>query len=539
MQPTLRRVMRLDSMPMPRAYFTPEGFLKDRPVLTSTGIFEYTNPDGSTRRELRLPEDVFSPESLKSYKGKPIVISHEAGLIDKNNVAANQIGTILSEGEQSGNDVKAEIIIHDTDEMKSAGLKELSLGYNLDLDETPGVWNGQRYDAVQKNIRINHLALVREARAGEQARLNLDGRDENVLKGGKRMSNKTKRALHADAVLSDEELDKALEEYDKKYGNSEPAAQTDADDKEEEVVTAAAETTEPTEEAEAAEAAPADEVEDKVAEVVARRDKRDEQGDPNDVDEAMGMIAHQDEDIDSLLDLVDTLRKKVDTLKAQLDFKTAEDSDDGEEEAVEEEEKVVEEDAVDDLEKLKGGNNDAEDDEEELPAEEAETEDDVIPEDEDDEFAEDAADEEEEAEEELPAEEEEEDEFATDGEDCAPETKRMNADSVDRLVNMKIALGELGESVGIKGLARKPVKEAKIAIIRSVRPGVRLDGKSDTYINEAFKMARDEIKARSVKDTNYQKRQMFNKKTNLDSADNDSAEAARLRMMRRMTENGK
>ena len=47
--------------------------------------------------------------------------------------------------------------------MKSAGLKELSLGYNLDLDETPGEWEGQPYDAVQRNIVINHLALVLEA----------------------------------------------------------------------------------------------------------------------------------------------------------------------------------------------------------------------------------------------------------------------------------------------------------------------------------------------------------------------------------------
>ena len=148
--------VRYDSMPLPRAYFTPEGFLRDRPILTSCGIFEYTNPDGSVRRELRLPEDVFSPESLRSYKGAPIVLTHEAGLIDKNNVAENQIGTGLSEGERSGDDVKAEIIVHDTDAMRSAGLKELSLGYNLDLDETPGVWNGQRYDARQTNIRINH-----------------------------------------------------------------------------------------------------------------------------------------------------------------------------------------------------------------------------------------------------------------------------------------------------------------------------------------------------------------------------------------------
>ena len=181
----LNRVIRLDSLPLGQTMFTQEGYLLDRPILTSTGIFEYANPDGSVRRELRLPEEVFDPESLRSYKGKPIIVTHDAGLIDKNNVEDEQIGTILSEGYQSGNDVRAEIVIHDTDTMKESGLKELSLGYNLDLDETPGEWEGEHYDAVQRNIRINHLALVREARAGEQARLNIDGRDNKILKGGK------------------------------------------------------------------------------------------------------------------------------------------------------------------------------------------------------------------------------------------------------------------------------------------------------------------------------------------------------------------
>ena len=63
MTPKLKRVIRLDSLPLSQTYFTPEGYLVDRPILTSTGIFEYKNPDGSIRRELRLPEDVFDPES--------------------------------------------------------------------------------------------------------------------------------------------------------------------------------------------------------------------------------------------------------------------------------------------------------------------------------------------------------------------------------------------------------------------------------------------------------------------------------------------
>ena len=180
------RVQRLDSIPLDGAQFTKEGYLIDRPIVTTTGIFEYKLPDGSIRRELRLPEDVFDKESLDSYKGKPVILTHAGGRIDTRNVSSEHIGTVLSEGYQDGEDVRAEIIIHVPDVVERSGLKELSLGYECDFEEKPGEWNGQPYDAIQHNIRVNHLAVVHKARAGEKASLNIDG-DEEILKGGKKM----------------------------------------------------------------------------------------------------------------------------------------------------------------------------------------------------------------------------------------------------------------------------------------------------------------------------------------------------------------
>lgn len=206
----LKKVTRLDCIALDTSdatYFTDEGYLVDHPILTSCGIFEYHEKDGSVRRELRLPENVFEEKSLKSYKGKPIIITHDAGVIDSKNVGEEIIGTILSDGYKDGEDVRAQIIIHDTDTMKNSGLRELSLGYNLDLVEQPGEWNGEKYDAIQTNIMINHLALVSSARAGEQARLNIDGSDEPTLKGGKVMK---KYRKDGGSELAPEELEKAI-----------------------------------------------------------------------------------------------------------------------------------------------------------------------------------------------------------------------------------------------------------------------------------------------------------------------------------------
>lgn len=307
MEAKLKRVRRLDSIKLDandKTYFTKEGYLVDHPILTSVGIFEYTNPDGSIRRELRLPEHVFNEKSLETYKGKPIIITHEAGVVDKGNVDKEQIGTILTKGYQDKDDVRAEIIIHDTDSMKDCGLKELSLGYNLDLVEEPGEYNGEPYDAIQTNIAINHLALVSSARAGEQARLNIDGSDEPELKGGKVMAKVKSGVRLDDGPMSAEELEKAVEAYKARKAERNTSVEEviedgdgDTEPIEEEVLDEGNDTSKET-----------GSTPEEIAQMVKdRRDRRDSEDDPADVQGAMGVIAQQDEDIDMLLACIENL----------------------------------------------------------------------------------------------------------------------------------------------------------------------------------------------------------------------------------------
>lgn len=53
------------------------------------------------------------------------------------------------------------------------------------------------------------------------------------------------------------------------------------------------------------------EAEEVVETVRSRRNERDEAGDPEDLEEAMGIIAHQDEEISALLDMFEDLRNKL------------------------------------------------------------------------------------------------------------------------------------------------------------------------------------------------------------------------------------
>lgn len=499
--PKLSRVIRLDSLPVNSTYFTEEGYLVDHPVLTSIGIFEYTNADGSIRRELRLPEEVFKPESLKTYKGKPIIITHDAGLITKDNVGQEAIGTILSEGYQDGDDVRAEIIIHDTDEMKSVGLKELSLGYNLTLDETPGVWEGKPYDAVQRDITINHLALVLQARAGDQARLNIDSRDRTP-KGVKKMSKKkiVKSGTRADGVLSPEELQKAIADYKKRRserleGQKDDDMAPPADDTTDTKKTAEADGDDDDTTAEGP-----DNQKAAVQAIKDRRDRRDEDGDPKDKDAAMGVIAQQDSDMDILFDIIDTLLAERD-MKAQADGDNCDPNDPNAN-------CNTDDDDTDDADNkpagaLKAVNGDDDD------------EDDDLNEDEDDD--------------DIPTTNE------ADVGDSSVKEPTSNMDSIDAIVRQRVQLGVAGAKLGIKGLENMKLSAAKKTVIRAVNPNIRLDGKSDAYINGAFACAMDAVNAGSRKDTKYQKKQMFNgdsrgfrAKTSVSSSD-----AARARMIER------
>lgn len=153
---------------------TDEGFIRDTPIVGRTGVLRYKNADGTDRFEYRPPEEAFKADSLATLFGKPITIGHKA-MVDAGNAAAvKPVGTVLSEGRQDGDTIRADIVIYNLD----TAARELSCGYRLDLDETPGTTpDGQHYDAIQRNIRYNHLAIVPAGRAGV-ARLNMDGEQE-------------------------------------------------------------------------------------------------------------------------------------------------------------------------------------------------------------------------------------------------------------------------------------------------------------------------------------------------------------------------
>lgn len=171
---------RLDAGSLEKPILTTQGYLKADCLPTRTGIFEYMLMDGTVRRELRHPEEVFNPVSLASLQDVALTNDHPPVPLNAENTKNYQVGHTSGEVQKHDKFLRTKIIITDKnaiDQVIGEGKHELSCGYHCEMDDTPGLWEGQPYDAIQRNIRYNHLSIVWQGRAGPEARINLDAKD--------------------------------------------------------------------------------------------------------------------------------------------------------------------------------------------------------------------------------------------------------------------------------------------------------------------------------------------------------------------------
>lgn len=162
-----------------RAIKLDNGFLRVPARIARTGVHEYRKPDGSIERAFRPEEEVSKPESLATFDGVPFLNDHpyaEGGVVTAQNAKRLGVGFVMHPAYRDGF-VEATILVEDAEMISEieAGKLELSCGYFMDRDDKPGVApDGQSYDFVQRNIHGNHVASVREGRAGPEVRIQLD-----------------------------------------------------------------------------------------------------------------------------------------------------------------------------------------------------------------------------------------------------------------------------------------------------------------------------------------------------------------------------
>jgi len=156
------------------------GFLVAPASFTRVGVFYYVNDDGSVRAELRTAEEVFADATLSSMQMLPVTNDHPPEMVNPQNSKKYQVGFSSENVVRDADIVKGFIKITDgaaINAIESGDKVELSCGYVADLEFVEGIWEGIRYDAVQRNIRYNHIAIVQNGRAGSSCKIKTDSAD--------------------------------------------------------------------------------------------------------------------------------------------------------------------------------------------------------------------------------------------------------------------------------------------------------------------------------------------------------------------------
>lgn len=195
--------------------------IKDNPI-TKAGVFPYLGKQISPELEPDKIYQVYRPaeeirKAADTFKLVPLVDNHT--MVGKDFTPAEEKGVhgVLGEEikEKDGvlyADVK--IFSESLKNLIQNGKKELSLGYFCEYDLTPGEYHGVHYDAVQRGLRGNHIALVDNGRMGHDVRvmdsMAFDAMDLDTEKAIKKdLSSKTNGVGGKDAAPNKEnEMDK-------------------------------------------------------------------------------------------------------------------------------------------------------------------------------------------------------------------------------------------------------------------------------------------------------------------------------------------
>ncbi len=181
-----------DSIKLSDFSTTAEGFLVfDKARIARTGIQTYRASElGDAFRDMdsdasvrvyRSPDEVFDAASIASIAGKPITIDHPSAFVNAENAERLIVGVVGDALTQDGEFLTGALRIFHAAGVKAVkdGKRELSVGYDTEIERTAGTTpDGETYDAIQRAIRGNHVALVDRGRCGPTCRLH-DGPESN------------------------------------------------------------------------------------------------------------------------------------------------------------------------------------------------------------------------------------------------------------------------------------------------------------------------------------------------------------------------
>lgn len=156
-----------------------DGYLVARAKFARAGVYRYSGqelgrPDLDVVRVYRPVTEVFSARAMRSFALVPITNDHPPYSVDSATWRRHAIGEVGAEIGRDGDFVTALLTIRDAEAIRAIedGKSGLSAGYTTDLEWIDGVApDGTPYQAIQRHISGNHIAVVFMGRAGIHCRI--------------------------------------------------------------------------------------------------------------------------------------------------------------------------------------------------------------------------------------------------------------------------------------------------------------------------------------------------------------------------------
>lgn len=167
-----------DSVPMEGTRATDDGYLVTEAAVARTGVQLYAGSemgmDAPVVRVYRPGDEVFAAESLRTYSHAPVTIGHPERPVTGATWRDVAVGEASTDAVTTERHIRLPLILKDASAIDAvkAGTRELSVGYTCRIDFEDGTTpDGDAYDAIQRDIRVNHIAIVPKGRAGHECRI--------------------------------------------------------------------------------------------------------------------------------------------------------------------------------------------------------------------------------------------------------------------------------------------------------------------------------------------------------------------------------
>jgi len=224
---------------------TSKGFLVANARISRDGIYDYWGPEIGINEDrivkvYRSTDEVFNRDSMSSFARVPVTLGHPPVLMTADNWKKYAVGEVDSQNlgrvtVESGEYFNVPLIVKASDAIEAVkkGEKELSCGYDCQIEIGEGIAPcGTQYDARQRQIIGDHVAIVPRGRAGAQACI--DGQFvqprhivrpsvhqvKKDVQGEKPVDNVTIDGMSVPASSAQQFIDKALKERDDKLAEA-------------------------------------------------------------------------------------------------------------------------------------------------------------------------------------------------------------------------------------------------------------------------------------------------------------------------------